>query len=202
MDANEIINTGLLLIVIAYLFGSISSAIIVCRVAGLGDPRDAGSGNPGATNVLRLGGKKAALFTLIGDMLKGTIPVAVALYLQQPHWVVGSTAVAAFLGHLFPIFFRFKGGKGVATFFGVLLVLNWQLGIFAVLCWLICAWSFRISSLSALITAITIPVYSWHFFPQEFYYLLIICALMMIRHHQNIRNIMIGEESRIGAKAN
>lgn len=192
--------TGLSLILMAYLFGSISSAILVCHVAGLGDPRDAGSGNPGATNVLRLGGKRAALFTLIGDMLKGTIPVAVAVSMQQPVWIVGSVAIAAFLGHLFPIFFRFQGGKGVATFFGVLLVLNWQLGLFAVFCWLICAWSFRISSLSALITAITIPVYSWHFFPQQFYFLLIICILMIVRHHQNIRNLMIGEENRIGVK--
>ncbi len=198
MDADTITLTGLSLIVMAYLFGSISSAIIVCQLAGLGDPRDAGSGNPGATNVLRLGGKKAALLTLLGDMLKGTVPVTVALGMEQPVWVVGSVAVAAFLGHLFPIFFRFKGGKGVATFFGVLLVLNWQLGLFAVLCWLICAWAFRISSLSALITAITIPVYSWHFFPQQFYFLLIICILMMVRHHQNIRNLMIGEETRIG----
>jgi glycerol-3-phosphate acyltransferase PlsY len=198
MDENLIPYTGLLLIVLAYLAGSISSAIVVCRLTGLGDPRNSGSGNPGATNVLRIGGKRAALFTLLGDMLKGVIPVALAQLTHQPHWVVGWVAAAAFLGHLFPIFFNFKGGKGVATFFGVLLVLNCQLGLFASLCWLICAWSFRISSLSALITAITVPVYAWKFFPQDFYFLLLICSLMMIRHHQNIRNMMIGEEARIG----
>ncbi|PWK53929.1 glycerol-3-phosphate 1-O-acyltransferase PlsY [Pleionea mediterranea] len=193
---------GIYLIIGAYLLGSVSSAIIICRLAGLGDPRDAGSGNPGATNVLRLGGKFAAICTLIGDSLKGVVPVALAIELQQSSTIIGLVAIAAFLGHLFPIFFRFKGGKGVATFFGVLVVLNWQLGSYAIFCWLICAWGFRISSLSALITAITIPFYSWYFFPEQFIYLSVICLLLIIRHHQNIKNMASGHESTIGKRHN
>ncbi len=191
-------STEIIMIIAAYLLGSISSAILVCRVFQLGDPRDSGSGNPGATNVLRIGGKKAAILTLLGDSLKGAIPVAVSLALNHPANIVGGVAVAAFLGHLFPVFFHFKGGKGVATFFGVLFVYNWQLGVYAGLCWLICAWAFRISSLSALITALTVPVYAWHFFPIQFLPLAIICGLLVVRHHKNIRQLWSGKEARLG----
>lgn len=189
---------GISLIIGSYLLGSISSAILICRLFGFGDPRAAGSGNPGATNVLRIGGKKAAFLTLVGDSLKGVVPVAVALSLEQSTTVVGLTAVAAFMGHLFPIFFRFKGGKGVATFFGVLFMLNWQLGLYAASCWIICAWAFRISSLSALITALTVPFYAWYFFTGQFIFLLIICLFLVVRHHQNIRNMVAGSESKLG----
>ncbi len=192
---------GISLIIGSYLLGSISSAILICRLFGFGDPRAAGSGNPGATNVLRIGGKKAALLTLFGDSLKGVVPVAVALSLEQSTTIVGLTAVAAFMGHLFPIFFRFKGGKGVATFFGVLFMLNWQLGLYATSCWLICAWAFRISSLSALITALTVPFYAWYFFTEQFIFLLIICLFLVVRHHQNIRNMVAGSESKLGTSS-
>ncbi len=191
---------GIYLIIGAYLVGSISSAILVCRLFGLGDPRDSGSGNPGATNVLRIGGKRAAFITLFGDSLKGVVPVLIALLLRQPEWVVGSVALAAFVGHLFPIFFQFKGGKGVATFFGVIYILNWQLAIYASLCWLICSWAFRMSSLSALITALTVPFYAWYFFQPQAPYLAIMCLLLILRHHQNIRNLISGEEARFSTK--
>jgi len=197
MELNAISFLSLTLVLASYGLGSISSAILICRLAGYGDPRSAGSGNPGATNVMRIGGKKLAFLTLLGDSLKGVIPVSVALSLNQPQSIINAVAVAAFLGHLFPIFFHFKGGKGVATFFGVIFVLNWQLATFAAICWLTGIWAFKISSLSALITAITVPVYSWHFFPELFFPLLIICILMVIRHHQNIRNLVSGAEPSV-----
>ncbi|NVJ49348.1 MAG: glycerol-3-phosphate 1-O-acyltransferase PlsY [Gammaproteobacteria bacterium] len=186
---------GILLALASYGLGSVSSAILLCRLAGYGDPRLAGSKNPGATNVMRIGGKKLAILTLLGDSLKGAVPVAAAVALNLSQAEVNLVAVSAFLGHLFPVFFRFKGGKGVATFFGVIIVLNWQLALFAATCWLTSTWAFKISSLSALITAFTIPVYTWHFFPDLFIPLLIVCVLMVIRHHQNIRNLMTGVES-------
>ena len=197
MGLEEISFTGLALIGFGYLLGSVSSAVLVSRLFGIDDPRAAGSKNPGATNVLRIGGKRAALLTLLGDSLKGIIPLAMAYQLQQPQWVIGAVALAAFFGHLFPIFFRFKGGKGVATFFGVLFLLEWQLGIYASLSWLLCLWAFKISSLSALITAITIPFFAWYYFPQQFVVLLIICLFLVIRHHQNIRNLIGGEEHSV-----
>ena len=193
-------SLGLLFILFAYLLGSVSSAILVCQLFGYGDPRESGSGNPGTTNVLRIGGKKAALLTLLGDMLKGFIPVALALWMQQPQLIVGVTGLAAFIGHLFPVFFRFKGGKGVATFLGVILIYNIFLGFYAVICWLICAWAFRISSLSALITAITLPFFAWFFYPQQFVILLVMSALLIIRHHENIKKLLQGKESNIGQK--
>ncbi|MCO7225616.1 glycerol-3-phosphate 1-O-acyltransferase PlsY [Pleionea sp. CnH1-48] len=189
------------IIFLSYLLGSISSAILVCRLSGYGDPRDTGSGNPGATNVLRIGGKKAALLTLLGDMLKGVIPVAALLAMNYPVTTAAAAGLAAFIGHLFPVYFHFKGGKGVATFFGVLLALNFKLGLLATGIWLICAFTFKISSLSALITAFVIPMFSWFFFPQQFPYLVTMCALLIIRHHSNIRKLLSGDESSIGNKA-
>ncbi|WP_144392059.1 glycerol-3-phosphate 1-O-acyltransferase PlsY [Pleionea sediminis] len=189
------------LIIAAYLLGSVSSAILICQLFGFGDPRDSGSGNPGATNVLRIGGKKAAFLTLLGDSLKGAAPVAATVILEQPIYVVGLVGLAAFIGHLFPVFFRFQGGKGVATFFGVIMVMNWQLGMYSALCWFICAWAFRISSLSALITALTVPFYAWYFFPKQFIFLLLMCVLLVFRHHQNIRNMVSGSESKLGTSS-
>ncbi|NVJ61197.1 MAG: glycerol-3-phosphate 1-O-acyltransferase PlsY [Gammaproteobacteria bacterium] len=197
MGLEEISFTGLLLIGFGYLLGSVSSAVLVSRMFGITDPRAAGSKNPGATNVLRIGGKKAAFLTLLGDSLKGIIPLILCYQLNQSHWTLGFVAMAAFFGHLFPIFFHFKGGKGVATFFGVLFLLEWQLGVYAALTWLVCLWAFKISSLSALITAITVPFFAWFYFPHYFMILLIICLFLVLRHHQNIRNLMGGNEHSI-----
>ncbi|MCK5092187.1 MAG: glycerol-3-phosphate 1-O-acyltransferase PlsY, partial [Gammaproteobacteria bacterium] len=150
-----------LLIITGYLLGSISSAIIVCKLMRLPDPRTQGSGNPGATNVMRLGGKKAAAITLAGDMLKGLIPVAIAQSLDMNMLVISSVGLAAFLGHLYPVFFRFKGGKGVATAIGVLLAASWKVGLAVIITWLIVARLLRISSLAALIAFLLAPLYAW-----------------------------------------
>jgi len=133
-----------------YLFGSISAAIVTCRLMGLPDPRSEGSRNPGTTNVLRLGGKKAALLTLVGDMLKGLLPVLIAGALTDKPAVLAATALAAFLGHLYPVFFGFTGGKGVATALGVVFGLDWRVGLATVATWLMMAFIFRYSSLAAL----------------------------------------------------
>ena len=197
---NMIVN--LLLILIAYLSGSLASAIIVCRLMGLGDPRLDGSGNPGATNVLRLHGKKAGLLALLGDLLKGVLPVLLARYLDAPAVVIAMTAFAAFIGHLYPVFFNFKGGKGVATLFGVLFALNWLLGLLYALTWVTVAKLFRYSSLAGIVTAILTPVYTWLLMPHPAY---TICTLMMSglllwRHQSNIRKLISGAESKIGTR--
>lgn len=197
---NMIIN--LVLILIAYLSGSLASAIIVCKLMGLSDPRLDGSGNPGATNVLRLHGKKAGLFALLGDLLKGVIPVLLARYLDAPAVVIAMTAFAAFTGHLYPVFFGFKGGKGVATLFGVLVALNWVLGLLYALTWITVAKLFRYSSLAGIVTAILTPVYTWLLMPHPAY---TICTLMMSvfllwRHRSNIRKLISGTESKIGTR--
>ena len=143
---------------LAYLVGSVSAAIVTCRLMGLDDPRCAGSGNPGATNVLRVGGKKAAAITLLGDGLKGFLPVLVAGLLGAPPSIVALVALAAFIGHLYPVFFDFRGGKGVATALGALLGLDGTAGLLAVLIWLAVALAFKRSSLAALVTFALVPV--------------------------------------------
>ncbi len=157
-------STGHILVLVAYLLGSLSSAIIVCRLAGLPDPRSDGSGNPGATNVLRLGGKKPAIVTLAGDMLKGLLPVLLGHALGLAPVLLALVGLAAFLGHLYPVFFRFQGGKGVATALGVLLGLDWVVGLATVATWLAVAFLTRYSSLSALIATGLAPVWvAWRF---------------------------------------
>lgn len=165
---------------------------------GLPDPRKEGSGNPGTTNVLRIGGKIAALLTLFGDALKGAIPVIIAHLFHVEGLLLGFVAVAAVLGHLYPIFFKFKGGKGVATFFGTMFALSLPLGIAIVVTWLIIALLFRYASLSALIATILSPVYAVIF--KEYYYLapIIVIALLIIwKHHGNIKRLRFGTESKI-----
>lgn len=191
----------LLLIIIAYLIGSLSSAIIYCKLAGLPDPRSQGSGNPGATNVMRMAGKKAALLVLFGDALKGVIPVLVARLLGLPaHWW-GWVLLAAFLGHLLPVFFGFRGGKGVATAFGGLLMLAWPLGLAVVATWIIVAAIFRYSSLAAIVATICIPIYGYWLAPHgNFLPLLIMAMLLIIRHQNNIGKLVAGEEDKIGSK--
>jgi glycerol-3-phosphate acyltransferase PlsY len=151
----------LLLVILAYLFGSVATAVIVSRLMGLPDPRTQGSGNPGATNVLRLGNKKAAVFTLLGDSIKGLLPVLLARILGIPATGQALVALAAFLGHLYPIFFGFRGGKGVATALGVLLGLAPVLGLGAAATWLVVFSITHISSVSALTAAFLAPLYAW-----------------------------------------
>lgn len=192
----------LLLPLLAYLFGSISSAVVVSRAMGLQDPRTAGSRNPGATNVLRLGGKKAAVITLAGDILKGVIPVLIARALTDDPRLLAATAAAAFLGHLFPVFFGFKGGKGVATAWGALAALNLWVGLALILSWFVVAFAFRYSSLAALSAAVLGPVYVWWFLREPVYLVtaLGICALLLWRHRGNIHNLLAGKEDKIGAR--
>ena len=191
-----------ILIFSGYLTGSISAAIITCKLMGLPDPRSTGSKNPGATNVLRLGGKKAAIITLAGDLIKGLVPVVVAHLLGASEAVLALTGLAAFLGHLYPVFFGFKGGKGVATALGVYLGLSWQAGLVFVATWLIIAAITRISSLSALIATLAIPVffYTQVGAPWMSAATIIMAILIYWRHRSNIRNMLNGTEKRIGQK--
>jgi len=193
---------SLLLPLLAYLFGSISSAVVVSRAMGLQDPRTAGSRNPGATNVLRLGGKKAAVITLAGDILKGVVPVLLARAVTDDPRLLAATAAAAFLGHLFPVFFGFKGGKGVATAWGALAALNPWVGVALILSWFVVALAFRYSSLAAMSAAALGPVYVWWFLREPIYLgtALGICALLLWRHRGNMRNLLQGKEDKIGAR--
>ncbi len=191
----------------AYLIGSLSFAVIVSRAMGLSDPRTYGSGNPGATNVLRSGSKKAAVFTLLLDALKGYAPVAAVAWFGEPYGLREGTmalvGVAAFVGHLWPVFFRFRGGKGVATAAGVLFGLQPLLGLATLTTWLIIAFFFRYSSLASIVSAVFAP----------FYQLLIwgggpfavatgaMGLLLLWRHTPNIQNLLAGTESRLGQKA-
>ncbi len=187
------------LILGAYLIGSISSAIIVCRLMGLPDPRSQGSGNPGATNVLRLGGKKAAAITLIGDSLKGFIPVLTVNLLGADHGVLAAVAMAAFLGHLYPLFFRFQGGKGVATTLGVQYGLAWQIGATVSVIWLIMAFVVKTSSLSALVSMALAPLVIWWFLPapELVGMSVIMTAMLFWRHRSNIRKMLQGTEDKL-----
>jgi glycerol-3-phosphate acyltransferase PlsY len=191
-----------LLPVAGYLAGSLASAIIICRLMGLPDPRQGGSGNPGATNVLRLGGKKAAALTLVGDMLKGVIPVLVAHVLNVPHWSVALTALAAFLGHLYPLFFRFQGGKGLATALGATAALSWPVGLAFAATWLLVAWTSRFSSLASLVAAAASPGFAIALTGNRTDALVLGVIAMFIfwRHRQNIARLRAGTEGRIGQK--
>ena len=188
------------LVPFAYLLGSLSSAVITSRLMGLPDPREEGSKNPGATNVLRLGGKKAAIITLLGDLLKGVVPLMVAKALTAPNEVLAAVGLAAFLGHLYPVFFGFKGGKGAATALGVLAGYSWLVGLAALLTWLTVAFVSRISSLAALTAAALAPVYVWFLLhsPVLTVATVLMCSLLFWRHKTNIQRILSGEESKIG----
>lgn len=192
---------------LAYLLGSIAFAVIVSRLMGLADPRHYGSGNPGATNVLRSGSKPAAVLTLLGDALKG----AVAVWLVRrfgPAYGLGEASaalagLAAFVGHLYPVFFRFQGGKGVATFLGVVLVLNPWLGLIAIAVWLLVAFASRYSSLASLAAAALATLaqaFIWGF-DVTLLCLALMTLLLILRHQKNIENLIAGKERRIGAKA-
>ncbi len=197
----------LLLVVAAYLLGSLSFAVIVSRAMGLPDPRSFGSGNPGATNVLRTGRKTAAILTLLGDALKGWVAVVAARGLAAQFGldddIVLLCALAAFIGHLFPVFFGFEGGKGVATALGILVALDPWLGLACLATWVAMALVFRISSLSALVTAVLAPVYAglllgWN---DSATTVLVIALLLVYRHKANLLKLVTGQEARIGKRS-
>lgn len=191
----------ILLILMAYLFGSISSAVITCKLLGLPDPRTQGSGNPGATNVLRIGGKKAAIITLVGDFLKGVIPVLIAKALHISDLGLACVTFAAFFGHLYPLFFKFQGGKGVATAFGCMTALSWPVGVCLLVTWLDIAFMFRYSSLAALVTALSAPFFTYFFTNTIFTLMVTIMSFfLIIRHRKNIQNLFTGKENKIGKK--
>ena len=190
-------------VIASYLIGSISFAVIVSKLFGLSDPRTYGSKNPGATNVLRSGNKAAAMLTLIGDAFKGWLAVWLAVRFDLPTATIALVAIAVFLGHLWPVFFKFVGGKGVATAAGVLLGLNLWLGLGTLATWLVVAFCFRYSSLSALMASIFAPFYSALIFGTAsplFWSVCAMSALLIYRHQQNIRNLIAGKESRLGSK--
>lgn len=196
----------------SYLIGSLSFAVIVSRLMGLSDPRSYGSKNPGATNVLRSGNKKAAVLTLLFDAVKGWVPVVWVLQHGAAFGLSEGTAaaagLAAFLGHLYPIFFRFQGGKGVATALGVLMGVSPLLGLGVALTWLGVAWFFRYSSLAALLAAVLAPVYYalaadvfwWNFHGPVFGLLCAMGILLVWRHRDNVNRLLAGTESKLGAK--
>lgn len=185
-----------------YLVGSVSTAIITCRLMGLEDPRRVGSHNPGATNVLRHGGRKAAIITLIGDMLKGLVPVVGVTLIEPASAAIALTGMGAFMGHVYPVYYRLRGGKGVATYYGVLFGFSWIGGTAAVLIWLMTAWISKLSSLSALVSAICAPFVLWRVSgsPELTGTLGLMTLLLYWRHRSNIRNIIEGKEHRIGVK--
>lgn len=191
----------------AYLLGSISFAVVSSKLFGIADPRTYGSKNPGATNVLRSGNKKAAIATLVGDAAKGWLAVFLAVRYQEQLGVgdmaVALVSIAVFLGHLWPVFFRFIGGKGVATAAGVLLGLNVWLGVATLATWLVVAYAFRYSSLAALAAAVFAPFYYGLLFGVEpqLFAVAAMSMLLLFRHSQNIANLMAGKESRIGGKS-
>lgn len=190
-------------IIAAYLLGSISFGILVSRLYGLADPRTVGSGNPGATNVLRSGRKSAAVLTLLGDALKGWFPVWLALQSNMLMWVVAAVGLAVFFGHLYPIYHRFKGGKGVATALGVMLAVSLWLGLVCLLVWAVVFAISRISSLSAIVAAALSPLFAaWLLMPYKDYVLMVlVMAIMLVwRHRSNIQKLLAGTESGFGKK--
>ena len=197
----------LLFVTAAYLIGSISFAVVVSKIFGLSDPRTYGSKNPGATNVLRSGNKAAAVLTLLGDGFKGWLAVWLALRFAPNFGVADSgvamVALAVFLGHLWPVFFRFVGGKGVATALGVLLGINPWLGLATLTTWVVIAYAFRYSSLAALVASVFAPFYYGLLFGVDAMLMAVVVmsALLIYRHRANIDNLLRGKEGRLGKKS-
>ena len=198
-DSNTLMIVNISMVLIAYLIGSISSAVIVCKMMRLADPRTHGSNNPGATNVLRLHGKKAALLTLTGDVFKGVLPLLIAHLIKAPEPVIALTGILAFTGHLYPVFFSFQGGKGVATLIGVLLGLYWPLGLAFTGTWLLVAILFRYSSLSSLVASVLTPIYTAILLPSAWYTAgnSVMTIILIWRHRSNIKKLIAGTEDKI-----
>ena len=197
----------ILVVVLAYLLGSLSFAVIVSKAMGMADPRSYGSGNPGATNVLRSGKKKAAVLTLLGDALKGLVAVVIAKCLWDAGHITEATvawvSVAVLVGHMWPVFFGFKGGKGVATAVGVLFALSWPVALICTIVWLIMAFGLKISSLAALVATFLSPILAWYFIDESSWCwaVLVIAVLVLYRHKSNIHNLLSGKESKIGGSS-
>ncbi len=188
---------SLAMIMLAYLGGSISSAVLVSRCYGLPDPREHGSHNPGTTNVLRLGGRSAAVLVLLCDMSKGTAPVYLAWYLGVTPFFLGLIGIAACLGHMYPLFFHFQGGKGVATALGAMLPIGLDMGAMMLSTWVIVLLLSGYSSLAALIAALLAPLYTYWLKPEFTMPVAMLCALIVYRHHENILRLLNGQEDKI-----
>lgn len=184
------------MISVAYFAGSISSAVLVCQLFNLPDPRNQGSGNPGTTNVLRLGGVKAAAMVLLFDILKGAAPAYIAYLMNIHAFWLGIIAISACLGHIYPIFFQFKGGKGVATAFGAMAPIGGDLALSLIITWLVIALITKYSSMAAIITAILAPIYTWYFDVRFALPVAMLSALILIRHKTNIIRLLKGEEPK------
>jgi|TARA_B100000929_G_scaffold194290_1_gene154040 glycerol-3-phosphate acyltransferase PlsY len=187
------------LFILSYLIGSISTAIIVCKLLMIDDPRTQGSKNPGATNVLRIGGKKAAAVVLFGDALKGILPVLIAKYLDFNLLNISIIALSSFLGHVYPIFYKFRGGKGVATFIGSLFAINYLVGLCFAFTWIFVAKVLKVSSVSALVATFLTPIYFYLITNNlnSTYIICIICVWIFYTHRSNIKRIILGAEKRI-----
>ena len=193
---------SLAMIILAYLGGSISSAVLVCRGYGLPDPRENGSHNPGATNVLRLGGRSAAILVFVCDMSKGTVPVYLAWYLGVTPFFLGLIGVAACLGHMYPLFFHFQGGKGVATALGTMLPIGFDMGAMMLTTWVVVLLLSGYSSLAALAAALLAPLYTYWLKPEYTMPVAMLCALVVYRHRENIIRLLNGQENKIWQRKN
>ena len=199
----SIFYTGLFpLILLAYFFGSLNSSIIFSKILKLKDPREYGSKNPGATNILRSGNKALALATLIFDMFKGFLPVFVAFFFIEDQIYIQIIGLCSILGHIFPIYYKFKGGKGVATSFGVILAFDIILGFICLLTWLITAFLFRYSALSAIVSFALLPIYTWFSYEKIIAtsLFLILAIIVIYMHKTNIKNLLNNKETKIGSK--
>ena len=199
----SIFYTGLFpLILLAYFFGSLNSSIIFSKILKLEDPREYGSKNPGATNILRSGNKNLALATLIFDMFKGFLPVFVAFFFIEDQIYIQIIGLCSILGHIFPIYYKFKGGKGVATSFGVILAFDIILGFICLLTWLITAFLFRYSALSAIVSFALLPIYTWFSYEKIIItsLFLILAIIVIYMHKTNIKNLLNNKETKIGSK--
>ncbi len=192
----------MLAVLLMYLIGSASSSILIARLMGLPDPRDLGSGNPGATNMLRTGSKIAAALTLVGDLLKSLVPLLIARFYGFELYALCLMGLAAIIGHMFPIYYQFRGGKGVATTLGVLLAISWPLALSWGVIWLCLAVISRYSSLAAIVATISLPLASYFLNPHRYvlFTTVAIVILVLWRHQSNIRNLLSGKESKIGTK--
>lgn len=193
-------SLSILIFCSAYLLGSISSAVLICRLFKLPDPRNTGSNNPGATNVLRIGGRLPAALVLIFDVLKGTLPVYLGYFLGLSPIVLGLVGLAACLGHIYPLYFNFKGGKGVATAIGAMLPLGWELSSILLGCWLVMIFISGYSSLAAIISVSLAPIVTWFIKPDYTVPVTMLCLLIIVRHKQNIIRLLNGQESKVWDK--
>lgn len=192
-----IMLSSVLIIIFAYFLGSISGAILICKILCLVDPRNYESKNPGATNVFRIAGYKLALVVVLFDCLKGAVPIWLGFYFDIPFIYLKITAIIVCIGHVYPIFFQFSGGKGVATAFGALTAMNFNFFIIMISTWLLIVLVFRYVSLGSIITAIVMPCYMWYIYPQYFILMVLLSILILVRHCRNIKRLWLNQEKKI-----